>query len=133
MALAEAGLPTPLGGPREEELLKRLKSLAHVDDRERHDAYLHWLSDDAPAYAETDGAQRRWAEMLFFSLSGHVRMSRVVVDNEPIHTDVTGLSSCASTTPDGACAYSTPLAPTYWCKLYQSSRASKSFLRVKSR
>ncbi|MHA6523313.1 DUF3427 domain-containing protein [Tessaracoccus sp. G1721] len=64
----EAGLPTLAGGPFEEALLKRLKALAHVDDRSRHDAYLQLLSDGAPGYDSLSPADRRWADMLFFSL-----------------------------------------------------------------
>lgn len=64
----EAGLPTRDGGPHEEELLKRLKSLAHVDDRDRHHAYSWLLSDDAPDYEDLDYDAQRWARMLFFSL-----------------------------------------------------------------
>lgn len=64
----EAGLPTPQPGPRESELLKRLKALAHVDDLDRHAAYGRLLADDAPTPEAMDDVERGWAEMLFFSL-----------------------------------------------------------------
>lgn len=64
----EAGLPTPEPGPRESELLKRLKALAHVDDLDRHAAYSRLLADDAPTPEAMDDVERGWAEMLFFSL-----------------------------------------------------------------
>ncbi|MDO5677546.1 MAG: DUF3427 domain-containing protein, partial [Propionibacteriaceae bacterium] len=64
----EAGFVVPDGGPREEELLKRLKAFAHVDDRDRHAAYSQLLADDAPAYADLDPSGRQWAQMLLFSL-----------------------------------------------------------------
>ena len=49
----EAGLEVPQEGPREVALLKRARALCHVDDRERADAYLTWLRDDAPRYDDT--------------------------------------------------------------------------------
>ena len=41
-------------GPLEVRLLKRVRALCHVDDRERAEAYLGWLSDAAPAYDSAD-------------------------------------------------------------------------------
>ena len=64
----EANLPTRPGGARETELLKRVRALAHVDDRSRRDAYRLLLSDDAPAYQDLSEADQRFARMLFFSL-----------------------------------------------------------------
>jgi superfamily II DNA or RNA helicase/HKD family nuclease len=42
----EAGLPTPPPGPREDEVLKRARNLAHVDDAARSSTYLRLLGDD---------------------------------------------------------------------------------------
>ena len=64
----EAGLPTLDAGPREEQLLRRLKAMAHVDDRQRHLQYSRWLGDDAPDYRDASADERVWADMLFFSL-----------------------------------------------------------------
>jgi hypothetical protein len=63
-----AGLPTRDGSAREEELLRRVRALTHVDDLDRAAAYLHLLGDDAPRYQDLDEAERRFARMLFFSL-----------------------------------------------------------------
>ena len=67
-AAAEASLPTASGGAREPELLKRVRSFAHVDDPDRAAAYLSLLSDDAPRYDALAPAAQRFARMLFFSL-----------------------------------------------------------------
>jgi superfamily II DNA or RNA helicase/HKD family nuclease len=52
-------------GPREAQLIKRVRALAHVDDRQRHLGYRSLLqrggSDGSPA-------EQRLAEMLFYSL-----------------------------------------------------------------
>lgn len=47
-------------GPRESELVKRVKALAHVDDRRRAEAYRALLAGG--------GAEQRLAAMLFYSL-----------------------------------------------------------------
>jgi hypothetical protein len=52
-------------GPREAELEKRVRALAHVDDRRRWTAYLSILNGVVPAGSP---AEERLAEMLFFSL-----------------------------------------------------------------
>lgn len=52
-------------GPRESELIKRVKALAHVDDRRRSDAYRALL---AGGRASASVAEHRLAAMLFFSL-----------------------------------------------------------------
>jgi superfamily II DNA or RNA helicase/HKD family nuclease len=52
-------------GPREPDLVKRLRALAHVDDRRRWAAYQAILDDAAVVESASD---RRLAEMLFFSL-----------------------------------------------------------------
>ena len=64
----EAGMSAPIAGPREDALLKRVRAFAHVDDSDRAQAYLGWLSDDAPRYGEADPALQAFGRMLFFSL-----------------------------------------------------------------
>lgn len=64
----DAGLSTPPGSDLEERLLRRVRALAHVDDTERAHAYEQLLRDDAPAYDSLSEAERRLADMLFFSL-----------------------------------------------------------------
>lgn len=67
-ARRDAGLPTPVGGPLEEKLLKRIRAFTHVDDRLRAEAYARLLADDAPRYSTMSPGEQRAAEMLFFSL-----------------------------------------------------------------
>jgi superfamily II DNA or RNA helicase/HKD family nuclease len=62
-----AGFATPAPGPREESLLKRVSSLAHVDDPERARVYSRLLSD-APTYESLSEREQRLARMLFFTL-----------------------------------------------------------------
>lgn len=64
----EAGLHVPQEGPMEMSLLKRARSLCHVDDRERGDAYLAWLGDNAPRYDTAGPMLQAYGRMLFFSL-----------------------------------------------------------------
>ncbi len=64
----DAGLPTPTGSELEDKLLKRIRAFAHVDDRLRAEAYARLVADDAPSYDQLSAAERRIAEMLFFSL-----------------------------------------------------------------
>ncbi|HET7326235.1 MAG TPA: DUF3427 domain-containing protein [Nocardioidaceae bacterium] len=64
----EAGLPTRAGGAREEQLLKRVRALAHVDDIDRVRVYRDLLGDDPPSYSSLDVTQQRFARMLFFVL-----------------------------------------------------------------
>lgn len=64
----DAGVPVPAGGALEGRLLKRVRSLTHVDDPGRAAAYLAWLSDDAPAYGDADTQHQAYARMLVFSL-----------------------------------------------------------------
>jgi superfamily II DNA or RNA helicase/HKD family nuclease len=64
----EAGLPTRAGGPHEAALLRRVRSMAHVDDSERADTYRWLLRDDGPAYPDLTSDEQRYARMLFFSL-----------------------------------------------------------------
>ena len=63
-----AGLATRPGSALEEQLLKRVRAFAHVDDVTRHETYLRLLSDDGPRYAELTAVERRLSRMLFFSL-----------------------------------------------------------------
>jgi len=64
----EAGLQVAAEGPLEVRLLKRVRALCHVDDRERAEAYLSWLSDAAPPYGSADPLLQAYGRMLFFSL-----------------------------------------------------------------
>ncbi len=64
----EAGLPSAAATPGEDKLLKRVRAFAHVDDRLRAQAYDALLDDRAPSYAELSPAEKRLAEMLFFSI-----------------------------------------------------------------
>lgn len=64
----EAGLPTQVGSDHEVHLLKRIRALAHVDDPLRRRRYLKFLEPDGPALDDLSPAERRMAEMLFFSL-----------------------------------------------------------------
>lgn len=64
----DAGVPTRDGSALEERLLKRVRALAHVDDRGRSVAYRRLLADDAPPYADLPPQEQRLARMLFFSL-----------------------------------------------------------------
>ena len=60
-----AGKLSADAGPRETELVKRLKAIAHVDDRRRADAYREIL---AGAGQGDSVAEQRLAQMLFYSL-----------------------------------------------------------------
>ncbi|MFC8502484.1 DUF3427 domain-containing protein [Pedococcus sp. NPDC057267] len=64
----EAGLSVSAGGAREDQILKRVRAFAHVDDPDRAQAYLRWLSDDAPAYEDADRPLQAFGRMLFFSV-----------------------------------------------------------------
>lgn len=64
----EAGLTTRSGGLHEAALLKRVRSMAHVDDAERSLAYRRMLADGGPNYQELTPVEQRYARMLFFSL-----------------------------------------------------------------
>ncbi|WP_345204881.1 DUF3427 domain-containing protein [Fodinibacter luteus] len=64
----EAGLAVAEEGPLEMRLLKRVRALCHVDDRERADAYLAWLRDDAVSYDRANPVLQAYGRMLFFSL-----------------------------------------------------------------
>lgn len=61
----DAGKAAGSPGPREDALVKRVRTLAHVDDQRRRAAYLDILNGTArPATA----SEERLAQMLFFSL-----------------------------------------------------------------
>ena len=64
----DAGLPTREGSAMEERLLKRIRAFAHVDDRDRATTYARLLHDDHRDYSELTPLERRFAQMLFFSL-----------------------------------------------------------------
>ncbi len=61
----DAGKAVGAPGSRESELIKRVRALAHIDDRRRHDAYQAMLRGGAQAVSP---GEERLAEMLFFSL-----------------------------------------------------------------
>ncbi|ORA08313.1 DUF3427 domain-containing protein [Mycobacterium arosiense] len=61
----DAGKAVADVGPRERDLIKRVRALAHVDDRRRATAYPAVLTGSAQL---ADPADKRLAEMLFFSL-----------------------------------------------------------------
>jgi hypothetical protein len=63
----EAGLPTPPPGPREDEVLKRARNLAHVDDAVRSSTYLRLLRHNT-SLDELSPVEREIARMLFFSI-----------------------------------------------------------------
>lgn len=62
-----AGHPTAAAGPADEQLLKRVGALAHVDDVERATLYTRLLTEPL-RYDELSGREQRYARMLFFSL-----------------------------------------------------------------
>jgi len=62
----DAGLPTPLGTPLENQLLKRIRAFAHVDDGLRAAGYRQLLTSDIP-YADLSLTEQRLARMVFFS------------------------------------------------------------------
>ncbi|MDO5740060.1 MAG: DUF3427 domain-containing protein [Ornithinimicrobium sp.] len=64
----DAGLPTRVGTPLEEKLLKRIRALAHVDDKDRAVTYRSLLGDGTPSYGDLAPLEQRMAQMLFFSL-----------------------------------------------------------------
>ncbi|MGW4085369.1 DUF3427 domain-containing protein [Streptomyces sp. NPDC004822] len=66
--LRRAGLAGEPEQPGEADLLKRVHAFLHVDDRERADAYLRMLADDAPAYESLSPRDQTYARMLFFTL-----------------------------------------------------------------
>lgn len=67
-AQREAGMPLPEAGDLEEQLLKRVRSFAHVDDRLRRDTYTWLLAPSGPAYAEMSPGDKRLSDMLWLTL-----------------------------------------------------------------
>lgn len=61
----DAGKTDVSPGPREQDLIKRIRSIAHIDDRLRWQAYRDILQQEIPTESSLD---RRLAEMLFYSL-----------------------------------------------------------------
>lgn len=61
----DAGKRGDQPGPRETELIKRVKALAHVDDKQRAQVYRNLLSDGPKP---TSVVEQRLATMLFYSL-----------------------------------------------------------------
>jgi hypothetical protein len=63
-----AGLAVAASPPEEDQLLKRVRAFAHIDDPDRAEAYLRWLDDEAPEYETADANLQDFGRMLFFSL-----------------------------------------------------------------
>jgi len=63
-----AGLPTRTGGVHEPTLLRRVRALAHVDDRRRATVYDKLLTENPPPYSRLSESEQRLARMLCFSL-----------------------------------------------------------------
>ena len=63
-----AGLSVRASGDREEQLRRRVRTLAHIDDGDRAAWYRRLLADDAPSYEDLALVDQVWARMLFFSL-----------------------------------------------------------------
>ncbi|MFV0460304.1 MAG: DUF3427 domain-containing protein [Actinomycetales bacterium] len=63
----DAGLATRPPGPREAELLRRVRAFAHVDDPHRAAGYQRLLDDRTPAFADLDEGDQRLARMLVTS------------------------------------------------------------------
>jgi superfamily II DNA or RNA helicase/HKD family nuclease len=64
----DAGFPTEASGPDESSLLRRVSTLAHVDDPERARAYSMLASSEARPYDQLTDREQRLARMLFFTL-----------------------------------------------------------------
>lgn len=63
-----AGLNVADPAPGEDQLLKRVRAFAHVDDPDRAQAYLRWVDDDGPDYETAEASMQAFGRMLFFSL-----------------------------------------------------------------
>jgi superfamily II DNA or RNA helicase/HKD family nuclease len=63
----DAGLPTPVPGPIEQILLKRVRALAHVDDPERADTYVRLLRGQL-SHGSLTPLQQAHASMLYYSV-----------------------------------------------------------------
>ncbi|HVL99121.1 MAG TPA: DEAD/DEAH box helicase family protein, partial [Egibacteraceae bacterium] len=64
----DAGLPTPPAVAGEQDLLKRVRTVAHVDNPERAELYTRLQGDEAPAYEQLNDREQRLARMLFWTL-----------------------------------------------------------------
>ncbi|WP_240937939.1 DEAD/DEAH box helicase [Nocardioides sp. JQ2195] len=64
----DSGLPTLPGSVLEQQLLKRVRAFAHVDDPLRVDAYQSLLAPGSPSYDELSPAEQKLARMLFYSM-----------------------------------------------------------------
>lgn len=64
----DAGFPTLQAGPDENELLRRVVAFAHVDDRERAEAYALLADPTGPSYDALSARQQCLARMFFFTL-----------------------------------------------------------------
>ena len=63
-----ARLELPPSGPHEEQVARRVRSLIHVDDASRRDAYSALLAPDGPQYDAVGEAGRRTARMLCLAI-----------------------------------------------------------------
>ena len=64
----EAGLPTRQVSELDKQLRARAHAVAHVDDRDRLDAYARLLADGLPELANLSTAEQDAARMLYFTL-----------------------------------------------------------------
>ena len=63
-----ARLDLPPAGPHEEQIARRVRSLVHIDDAQRGDAYQLLLAPDGPRYADLDEVGRRVCRMLCLAI-----------------------------------------------------------------
>jgi superfamily II DNA or RNA helicase/HKD family nuclease len=63
-----ARLSLPPAGPHEEQIARRVRSLVHVDDVNRRDAYRVLMAPDGPRYEALTEAGRRIARMLCLAI-----------------------------------------------------------------
>jgi superfamily II DNA or RNA helicase/HKD family nuclease len=63
-----ARLDLPPAGPHEEQIARRVRSLVHIDDAQRRDAYQLLLAPDGPRYADLDDVGRRVCRMLCLAI-----------------------------------------------------------------
>jgi len=63
-----ANLPTAPAGPEEDVLLRRVRSVLHIDDAERAAAYRHLLAVEGPTYGDLSDREKRLARMLIFAV-----------------------------------------------------------------
>ncbi|MFF0248118.1 DEAD/DEAH box helicase [Streptosporangium sandarakinum] len=65
--LRRAGLVEDSASPMEEALGRRVRSLLHVDDQRRVEAYARLVRPDGPSYDQCSPIDQAFARMLFFS------------------------------------------------------------------